>query len=236
MTKTPEEYFAEQSFQVEAASGEDSLSPAEQAFLEKYLGMDAGRALSEMGMDTPSAEPESVFRGAVQTSGSPAAGSPDSDDGEPDDLDQTLRESEELQLVSFHVGAQEFAIPITMVQEVIRYMQPTKLPAAPYFLAGIVNLRGRVTPLVRLRDLLRIPEEKEDADRFIVVCRRKGLQMGLMIETVHTMYRVRQDQMEWGIENQLGGNVDYVSGLMKQDERLVGIVSVDRIVESVLKS
>ncbi|HCG03986.1 MAG TPA: chemotaxis protein CheW, partial [Desulfovibrio sp.] len=72
-------------------------------------------------------------------------------------------------------------------------------------------------------------------DKFIIVCRRRGLQMGMMIERVHTMYRVPQQDIDWAIEAHLGISVDFVSGLLKADERLVSIVSVDKILDCVLK-
>jgi purine-binding chemotaxis protein CheW len=138
--------------------------------------------------------------------------------------------------VGFTAAGQEFTVPIAAVQEVIRFVEPTRLPAAPFFLAGIVNLRGRVTPLIRLHALLGVPARDEEHG-FIVVCRRKGLQLGLLIETVKTMYRVGQKDVDWGVEAHLGANVDYVAGLMKKEAtgKLVGIISVDRIVDKVLK-
>jgi len=71
---------------------------------------------------------------------------------------------------------------------------------------------------------------------FIVVCRRKGLQLGLMIDKVKTMYRVPQSKLEWSVEQHLGSGVEFVAGLMKaEDGLLIGIISIDRIVEKVLK-
>jgi purine-binding chemotaxis protein CheW len=121
------------------------------------------------------------------------------------------------------------------VQEVIRYQEAAKLPSAPEFVAGVINLRGKMTPLVYLRDMLEINQERKTDDHFIIVCRRKGLQFGLIIERVHTMYRVPQSDIDWSIEAHLGINVDLISGLLKLGENLVAIVSVDRIVDYVLE-
>jgi purine-binding chemotaxis protein CheW len=151
------------------------------------------------------------------------------------DLESIMRAEAELQMVGFYLGAQEFTVPIIAVQEVIRYQEPAKLPASPEFVAGVINLRGKMTPLVYLRDMLEIRQERKTDDRFIIVCRRKGLQFGLIIERVHTMYRVPQRDIDWGIEAHLGINVDLISGLLKLDESLVAIVSVDRVVDYVLE-
>ncbi|MDR2050299.1 MAG: chemotaxis protein CheW [Deltaproteobacteria bacterium] len=151
------------------------------------------------------------------------------------DLESIMRAEAELQMVGFYLGAQEFTVPIIAVQEVIRYQEPAKLPASPEFVAGVINLRGKMTPLVYLRDMLEIRQERKTDDRFIIVCRRRGLQFGLIIERVHTMYRVPQKDIDWGIEAHLGINVDLISGLLKLDDSLVAIVSVDRVVDYVLE-
>lgn len=155
---------------------------------------------------------------------------------EPDLLEQ-LRNESELQMVSFFLGRQEFTIPISAVQEVIRCLPATKLPVAPPFVTGVINLRGIVTPIIQLRELLGITglEEQERSDRFIVVCKRHGLQFGLVIDTVHTMYRVPQASIDWAVESHLGVAVQYVFGLMKSDDMLIGIISVDNIVEAILE-
>ena len=220
MMKTLEEYFQERNFVPEDASSEE-LSAAEKAFLQKYMGVEDKDALRGTGIDLP--------EDALQGDGHAAAVAK-----EPN-LEEQLKAQAELQLVSFFVQGQEFTIPINVVQEVIRYQTPTRLPLAPAFIPGVINLRGRVTPLVSLRYFLHGKSGEAVRDDFIIVCSRKGLQIGLVISTVHTMYRVRQDMIDWGIESTLGANAELVSGLLQSDERLVGILSVDRIVDAILK-
>lgn len=229
--RSPEEYFRQHDFGSEAATGGGGeFTAAERAFMQKYLGVEEGDILRRIGIDPARA-------GA---GGAPGVAAGAEDDAE--SLDVRLRQEPVLQMVGFFLGAQEFAVPTEAVQEVIKFTAPTRLPAAPSFVAGIVNLRGRVTPLVRLRELLGVSDEGGAGggngggdDRFIIVCRRRGLQMGMMIERVHTMYRVPQQDIDWAIESHLGVSVDFVSGLLKAGERLVSIVSADKILDCVLK-
>lgn len=219
MVKSPEEYFQDQEFHAEAVNAKGDFTSAERAFMQKYLGVDENDILRKMGIKPGQAA-------LVDAAEAASAG---------ESLDAIIRDEPELQMVAFFLGNQEYTVPTLAVQEVIKFSQPTKLPAAPAYVAGIINLRGRVTPLVRLRALLEIPATESSTDHFIVVCRRRGLQLGLMIERVHTMYRVPQERIDWAVESHLGINVDYISGLLKADDRLVGIVSVDRIVDTVLQ-
>ena len=142
MVKTPEEYFAEQSLEA-SPDISAALSPAEQAFVQKYLGSDALRNL-------PRLEPEQMTPGV-----GPAT---EADDRPPDDAAQNLRarlaEMEQLQMVSFYVRGQIYLLPVVVIVEVLRYMPLTRLPMAPRFMAGVINLRGKVTPLLHLDALL----------------------------------------------------------------------------------
>lgn len=241
--RSPEEYFRQHDFGPEAATGGGGeFTAAERAFMQKYLGVEEGDILRRIGIDPARAGAAGAAGGAPGAPGALGV------DDEAEALDARLRREPVLQMVGFFLGAQEFAVPTEAVQEVIKFSTPTRLPAAPSFVAGIVNLRGRVTPLVRLRELLGVPDGGDGSDgggestasagsedKFIIVCRRRGLQMGMMIERVHTMYRVPQQDIDWAIESHLGVSVDFVSGLLKAGERLVSIVSVDKILDCVLK-
>ncbi len=221
MKKSPEDYFAEQNFSVRGGEGEN-FTPAERAFLDKYMGMESAHVLEQIGL------------GASELSGPPT---PDQHlaMAVEEDLNDILKREPEIQMVAFFIGGQEFTIPTVAVQEVIRFIPPAKLPAAPPLVAGVVNLRGRVTPLLLLRDILGVRSARETEDRFIIVCRRRDLQVGLLIERVHTMYRVSQSEIEWNVEMQIGSNAEYVAGLLKVGERLVSVISVDRMIAGILK-
>ncbi len=224
MNKSPEEYFAEQEFSA-LSDRSEGFSDAEKAFMEKYMGVEAEKTLQKMGV--ASASNSSVSK----------APAPDehAEMSAPEKLEDLLQNSEHLLMVAFYLGEQEFIIPTVAVQEVVRTMPLSKLPAAPSMVAGVINLRGKVTPVIRLREVLGVNSPRLGEDRFIVVCRRKGLQIGLLIERIHTMYNVSQADIEWGIESHLGANVDFVSGLLKLREKLIGIISVDNIISSILK-
>ncbi len=228
MNRSPEQYFQEQNFSVDALpdARPGEFTDAEKAFMEKYMGVDAASTLRTLGL-TPPAVPDQA---AARAGGGAAPEVPVEES-----LESLLRRESELLMVGFFLGNQEFVVPTLAVQEVIRYSPPAKLPAAPSFVAGVINLRGKVTPLIRLRDILDARGERQQNDQFIIICRRKGLQMGLMIERVHTMYRVPQSDIDWAVEARLGINVDFVSGLLKLHDTLIGIVSVDRIVETVIR-
>lgn len=153
-------------------------------------------------------------------------------------LETMLRQEAQCQMVGFYIGDQEFVVPTKAMQEVIRYEPPIRIPLAPSFVTGVISLRGRVTPVVNLRNMLVVNNAPLDGEGCIIICQCRGLQLGFLVEKIHTMYRVDQKDLDWGAEAQLGSNAeaDFISGIMKSDggNRLVGIISVDRIVDYVL--
>ena len=223
MKKSPEDYFSEQDFSVESPE-QSGLTPAERAFMEKYMGVDGGAVLESIGLPPPGSPDVPGVPGQERAR----------DDAAEEPLDDLLKSEPEIQMVGFFICGQEFTIPPISVQEVIRAIPVAKLPSAPPLVAGVINLRGKVTPLLELRDILGVSSPREGEDKFIIVCRRMGLQVGMIIERVHTMYRVSQTDIEWGIEAHIGTNPEFISGLFKSGERLVGIVSVDRVIAGIL--
>jgi len=73
-------------------------------------------------------------------------------------------------------------------------------------------------------------------DRFIIVCRHGGLQVGLQIQTVSTMHRVKQDRIDWAVESLLGVQNEMITGLIRaENRRLISILSLDHLVQSLVK-
>jgi purine-binding chemotaxis protein CheW len=91
-----------------------------------------------------------------------------------------------------------------------------------------------VTPVLILRELL-LKNPGDEKDKFIIIARHRGLQVGLMMHQVATMYRPSQENIEWGVESHVGADAQFVLGLLKQDDRIISILSIDRLVESVIR-
>lgn len=226
--KTPEEYFVENVNLPDEAKQQDNYTDAESAFMDKYLGLGGRDVLDELKRVDP--RRDSRLPGFM-----PA---PELEDfggkGSGEDFEERLKEDEEVQLVSFVVGEREYALPIVVIQEVVKKVPVTLLPSAPAYMQGIINLRGRVTPVLNLRNLLH--KGIGVSDKFVVVCRHKGLQLGLAISAVKTMYRADKCELVWGVESEVGVSAEFLLGLYKSRDKLVSILSVDRLVEQILKS
>lgn len=218
MVKTPEEYFQNLELSPVVATADAGLTAAEQAFVSKYMGLDGAKNLG-LSLESPQGQGQDAELAPVGTA-----------------LHDELKSESTIQMVSFYLDSQIYTIPIAAVQEVIRFMPPTLLPMAPPYVAGVINLRGRVTPLLYLDQLVTNSVRGHGEEMFIIICTRKGLQVGLIIDKVHSMYFVRQEQLIWNIESQIGATAEYLCGLVDIDDKIFGIVSIDMIVDQVLQS
>jgi purine-binding chemotaxis protein CheW len=153
---------------------------------------------------------------------------------EPSLLDR-LKKEPTIQMVAFYLDAQVYLIPTMAVSEVLRYTPPVLLPMAPDYVAGVINLRGKVTPLLYLENLLTTPRKVRDENRFVIICSHKGLQVGLIFDKVHTMYTFNQDQIMWDVESRIGASTEYICGLVDVNGDILGVVSVGMIIDTILQ-
>jgi purine-binding chemotaxis protein CheW len=133
-----------------------------------------------------------------------------------------------LQLVSFHVGGEEFGLEILKVQEIIRVQQLTRVPNSPQFVDGVINLRGKVIPVISLRKIFGLGEIAHDKQTRIVVAEVQGTVIGFMVDSVSEVLRVPAQTVE--PPPRLGKlKREYVSGVGKLDDRLLILLDVDRL-------
>ncbi len=210
MVKTPEQYLEDQDFGLPNGGEANDITAAEQSFLQKYVGVEKA---NELGITL-------------------GAGSVEIPDVPP--LEEELKERADLQMIFFYIQEQLYTIPIEAVQEVIKFMQPIRLPLTPDHVSGIVNLRGRVTPLIHLEQMLCTRHGELKDDSFIVVCQRKGIQLGVIVDKIHTMHTVKSKDVSWNVEAQIGANSEYLCGILDYNDKIYGIVSIDKIVDYVL--
>jgi len=234
MSMKPEEYLQAQPFASSPAEPATALNNAEMAFINKYVGADAARALEAQlheparALQLPAQAPPPQAPAPVETDSAEATPS------EPSLLER-LKQAPTIQMVAFYLDAQVYLIPTMAVSEVLRYTPPVLLPMAPDYVAGVINLRGKVTPLLYLENLLTAPRKKRDENRFIIICSHNGLQVGLIFDKVHTMYTFNQNQIMWDVEARIGVNTEYICGIVDVNESILGVLSVGMIIDMILK-
>jgi purine-binding chemotaxis protein CheW len=143
-------------------------------------------------------------------------------------------QDEEEQLVCFRLAQEEYAISIMKVQEIIRVGQITALPSAPVHISGIINLRGRVLPVIDMRVLFSMATSERTEQNRIVVVDIAGKTTGLIVDSVSEVLRVAKSQIEPPPTLITGSETHYIDGVAKlQDgKRLITLIHADSILSS----
>lgn len=150
-------------------------------------------------------------------------------------LKERLKQENEIQFVSFFVSGQLFLLPVAAIQEVLRHMELVKVPQAPDFVAGVINLRGTVTPLVYLSSLLTNNNSPVYSEKnFIIICGDDTLQLGLIIDKISSMHVLPQDRIIWNAESKLGDSAEFLMAIADLDGKVCGIVAPDVIAQKIL--
>ncbi|HEV2698124.1 MAG TPA: chemotaxis protein CheW, partial [Terriglobales bacterium] len=133
-----------------------------------------------------------------------------------------------LQIVSFRVGDEEFGLDILRVQEIIRHQHLTRVPNSSDFVDGVINLRGRVIPVIALRKRFGISQQPAEGQARIVVLEVQNMVLGFIVDSVPEVLRIPGTAV---VPPPRFGKVEreYVSGVAKVDERLLLLLDVDRI-------
>ena len=138
---------------------------------------------------------------------------------------------DERQLVSFKVKDEEFGIDIMEVQEIIRMTEITQVPKAPYFVKGVLNLRGGVLPVIDLRIRFDLEQTKYTESNRILVVNVKDKTMGIIVDSVSEVLRLPKDTIEPPPPIVSGIRAQFLEGVGKLDDgkRLIILLNLDKI-------
>ena len=137
--------------------------------------------------------------------------------------------SDQLQLVTFEVGKEQFAIDILSVQEINRMMQITRVPQSPDCLEGVINLRGRIIPVVDLRKRFGLTKSECNEDSRIVVVEVVGRVLGFIVDRVNEVLRVDSSIVDAAPAMTASVERDYIRGVAKLENRLVILLDLARL-------
>jgi len=145
------------------------------------------------------------------------------------DAPERQNDGELLQLVTFEVGAEEFAIPILSVHEINRIMEITQVPQSPPFVEGVINLRGKIIPVVDLRKRFSVEDASDSSDNRIVVVEVGERIIGFTVDRVNEVLRISSEIVESPPAMVCGVDSDYVQGVGKLDDRLLILLDLGRL-------
>ncbi len=145
-------------------------------------------------------------------------------------MEQIQRKDDELlQLVTFSIGEEEFGVDILKVQEIIRTMEITKVPRAQDFVEGVINLRGKVIPIIDLRRRFGFSSKEHDKHTRIIVIEINNMIVGFVVDSVSEVLRIPTATVEPPPPVVAGVESEYISGVGKLEDRLLILLDLDKL-------
>ncbi|NLO92604.1 MAG: chemotaxis protein CheW [Elusimicrobia bacterium] len=134
-----------------------------------------------------------------------------------------------MQLVSFRSGDELFGAPIEAVHEIIRGSSIVRVPQAPDFIEGIINLRGKIITVIDLRKKFGMPQAQAGASNRIIVADIAGTKVGLVVDAVSIVLRVSMDNFEKTPAIISGIDSKFISGVVKDRGGMLIVLNLDKL-------
>lgn len=138
----------------------------------------------------------------------------------------------EIQLVVFRLGSEEFGVDISQVREIIRVGEITRIPGSPNFVDGVINLRGQVTTVVNLRTRLGLEGAEKDANARIMILEVDKNPFGVIVDSVTEVKYMSSGEIEH-LPEALATTIssEYIQGVGKLEDRLLILVNLKLIIQ-----
>ena len=144
--------------------------------------------------------------------------------------DQTLKEQ---QFVVFVLADQKYGVEVAQVREIIMVPEITKIPCAPDFVEGMINLRGQVTTILDLRKRFGLQLKDDDDISRIIIIEREGASVGMAIDRVTEVMRLSRSSIEETPDIISNNELSYIKGVGKlSDGTLLIIIDLEGILSS----
>ncbi len=136
---------------------------------------------------------------------------------------------EEIQLAVFKVAGEKYALDIMRIKEIQRFQAVTRIPKAPEFIEGVINLRGAVIPIVDMRKRLDLLVTEPTKKTRIVIANVSGKIVGILVDEVNEVIRVSRSDIGAAPALARGIGSEYIVGVVKRKDELLLLLDFDKI-------
>ncbi len=143
-------------------------------------------------------------------------------------ITQTADVSDNIQLICFKLGAEEYGFDIMQIKEIIRYQKITPIPKAASFIEGVINLRGMVVPVIDLRKRFELPVDVNIKCR-IIIAQVETKIVGLIIDDVTDIVTLPKTSILPSPKTVKGVEVEYLDGMADMERGLLLVLNLNRL-------
>lgn len=141
------------------------------------------------------------------------------------------RKLEVTQFIVTKIGNEQYGIQIKYVDNIVRMSKITRVPKAPHYYKGVINLRGEIIPIMSLRlkfDLEEVPETKDF--RIIIVKTDKSNSVGIIVDSVSEVISLDEEHVEKTTVDSNDSRMQYIAMIGKYEDSLISIVNVESLI------
>jgi purine-binding chemotaxis protein CheW len=135
----------------------------------------------------------------------------------------------DLQIVGLRIGRETYGVPISLVREIVRVPEITAVPNAQKYVEGVINLRGKIISVVDLRKRFGETEVENNKKNRIVVVELENRTVGLIVNSASEVLKIPPSDIEPPSSVFLNGEIDYVTGVGKLNNRLIILVDLNKV-------
>ncbi|MEE7546781.1 chemotaxis protein CheW [Xanthomonas sp. Kuri4-1] len=136
------------------------------------------------------------------------------------------------EFLSFALGEEHYGVDILKVQEIRGYDSVTRLPDAPDYIKGVINLRGTIVPVIDLRLKLRLKEARYDAFTVMIVLNVEDRVVGIVVDSVSDVIPLSDEQIRPTPEFGAAVDTRFISGIGTQDDRMLILLDIETLLDS----
>ncbi|MEI6209037.1 MAG: chemotaxis protein CheW [Desulfuromonadales bacterium] len=146
-------------------------------------------------------------------------------------VDDAVKHDELIQLVSFMLADEEYGVEVLKVREIIRMPTITRMPNTPQHIEGIINLRGKVIPIISMRRRFCLLENENSSQTRIIIMDVAGSLTGFIVDAVSEVIRIHSSEIQPPPSMVMSGGIgqEFITGVFNHVERLLIIMDIDRM-------
>lgn len=136
-----------------------------------------------------------------------------------------------LQWGTFRLGDEIYGLNVMQIREVLRYTEITPVPGAPYFVLGIINLRGNVVTVIDTRKRFGLPRGEVNNNTRIMIVETQGLVIGLLVDSVAEVIYLRQSEIEMTPNVGNDETSKFIQGVYNKNNELLILIDLEKLIE-----
>lgn len=137
----------------------------------------------------------------------------------------------EKQYVIFTLDDEQYGVAISYVKEISEYKKSNKVPHTPLFIEGIIDYRGRVTPIINLRNKFQLPYQEPNSQTRIIIINLEEKQVGFLVDEASQVITISDDIIDPAPAMGKEIKEEFIHGIAKLEEQLVILLDLKKVLD-----